>query len=123
MINYKKSELRAVELTNRICEEFESYALGRKPDVPEVYWLKYDSTMKDVVFGSDGERTSENSIFRSFCIDLFDHYDDDITYAITREKFDIMGVERPLCAEITKSCSYEDIVKGNDSKTAQTIEL
>lgn len=108
VIEYKASELRAVELLDGLCDRMRDYALVSPQGKKTVYWLKVkgegagDTT--NVTRSGYDEENAKSKRLEAYCGSLIEEFEEEVYAGIMKGGFDTQGVEPVLCNQIVSPC-------------------
>mmetsp|Transcript_32688 Transcript_32688/g.72213 ORF Transcript_32688/g.72213 Transcript_32688/m.72213 type:complete len:174 (+) Transcript_32688:21-542(+) len=113
VIDYKVSELRAVELLDSLCGSMKSYSLVTTNDTASGklvrHWAKFEGEGAMDLTNSTRPAKHEEEVrqrqLESFCGAVLEEHEDDLSEAIQAGKFEDTGViEAFLCRQTTRIC-------------------
>lgn len=118
VIDYKASELRALELLDGLCDSMHQYVLQKRDKKPEgegtkmpTRWTKEHSAKIGM---SKAEKKEHGRRLFNYCAGLVEEFEDDIASQI-RQELTADGVEVAICQVFAQDCPK--------SSTAPKVEL
>ncbi|PKA60567.1 hypothetical protein AXF42_Ash019460 [Apostasia shenzhenica] len=106
LIDYRASELRAVELLDGLCEKMQDYTL-EKLDTGEEIWVRIHD-WDNLPAGKDKqEARAYSKHISSFCARLLDETEDELTELIKNGRAESGRIQKALCQELSKHCSSD----------------
>ncbi|KAG9131791.1 hypothetical protein Leryth_009516 [Lithospermum erythrorhizon] len=100
VIDYRASELRAVELLDGLCDKMQDYTL-EKVDKGTNVWIKVNS-FDDLKNKQEAKAYAKD--ISSFCGRLLEETEDDFTELIKKGSVEVGGVSNVLCKDLSKYC-------------------
>lgn len=133
VIEYKRSELRAVEILDGICSTMKDYTLVTfdDPENGKKYkrWTKVRgvgaATLEPNATKPDGtESEAREKQLNSFCGSLLEEHDEDVTQALVKGDMDERDSVAPLlCSKIAKACKLPPVTKQPAEHSTAQAEL
>ncbi|GMJ02789.1 hypothetical protein like AT1G42480 [Hibiscus trionum] len=121
VIDYRMSELRAVELLDGLCENMQDYTL-EKIDSSRREWIKVDNW--DILTIDKQEARAYSKDISSYCGRLLEETEDELTELIKKGSVKQGDVSKLLCEELSEHCSgSSDSDSDNDSDSDSNDEL
>ncbi|XVF74090.1 hypothetical protein PTKIN_Ptkin13bG0032800 [Pterospermum kingtungense] len=102
VIDYRMSELRAVELLDGLCEKMQDYTL-EKIDSSRREWMKVDSW--DILTIDKQEAKAYSKDISSYCGRLLEETEEELTELIKKGSIKVGDVSKVLCQDLSKHCS------------------
>ncbi|KAK6257019.1 hypothetical protein QUC31_000478 [Theobroma cacao] len=102
VIDYRMSELRAVELLDGLCEKMQDYTL-EKIDSSRQEWIKVDNW--DILTIDKQEAKAYSTDISSYCGRLLEETEDELTELIKQGSIKGGDVSKVLCQDLSKHCS------------------
>ncbi|XP_008812674.4 protein seele [Phoenix dactylifera] len=102
VIDYKVSELRAVELLDGLCEKMQDYTL-MKLESGTNEWVKVRDW--DALKADKQEARAHSKKLSSFCGRLLEETEDELAELIKQGSAVPGGVNKALCQDLSKHCS------------------
>ncbi|XVF35810.1 hypothetical protein REPUB_Repub19eG0002900 [Reevesia pubescens] len=111
LIDYRMSELRAVELLDGLCEKMQDYTL-EKIDSSRQEWIKVDNW--DILTIDKQEAKAYSKDISSYCGRLLEETEDELTELIKKGSIKAGDVSKVLCQDLSEHCgrlsdSHSDI--------------
>ncbi|KAG8502984.1 hypothetical protein CXB51_001019 [Gossypium anomalum] len=107
VIDYRMSELRAVELLDGLCEKMQDYTL-EKLDSSRREWIKVHNW--DVLTIDKQEAKAYSKDISSYCGRLLEETEDELTELIKKGSVKQGDVSKVLCEELSEHCSGARII-------------
>ncbi|CAN6711989.1 unnamed protein product [Malus baccata var. baccata] len=108
VIDYRVSELRAVELLDGLCDKMQDYTLHKKE------WVKVDSW--DNLTISKQEAKAYSKDLSTYCGRLLEDTEDELTELIKKGSVRVGDVSKVLCQDLSKHCSRASVSNGSDGE-------
>ncbi|KAB2632008.1 hypothetical protein D8674_028255 [Pyrus ussuriensis x Pyrus communis] len=108
VIDYRVSELRAVELLDGLCDKMQEYTLHKKE------WVKVDSW--DNLTISKQEAKAYSKDLSTYCGRLLEDTEDELTELIKKGSVRVGDVSKVLCQDLSKHCSRASVSNGSDGE-------
>ncbi|KAE8680349.1 glucan endo-1,3-beta-glucosidase 13 [Hibiscus syriacus] len=119
VIDYRMSELRAVELLDGLCENMQDYTL-EKIDSTRHEWIKVDNW--DILTIGKQEAKAYSKDISSYCGRLLEETEDELTELIKKGSVKQGEVSKLLCEDLSKHCGGSSD-SNSDSDTDSNDEL
>ncbi|GLT46039.1 hypothetical protein SLA2020_198290 [Shorea laevis] len=117
VIDYRISELRAVELLDGLCEKMQDYTL-EKIDPTKQVWIKV--TNWDTFTTNKQEAKAFSKDISSYCGRLLEEAEDEFTELIKKGSVKVGGVSKVLCQDLSKHCNQSSDDSSTDSDDSST---
>ncbi|XVE69588.1 hypothetical protein DITRI_Ditri10aG0002700 [Diplodiscus trichospermus] len=101
VIDYRMSELRAVELLDGLCEKMQDYTL-EKIDSSKREWIKVDDW--DILSIDKQEAKAYSKDISSYCGRLLEETEDELTELIKKGSIKVGDVSKVLCQDLSDQC-------------------
>ncbi|XWS24615.1 hypothetical protein CRYUN_Cryun28dG0118300 [Craigia yunnanensis] len=101
VIDYRMSELRAVELLDGLCEKMQDYTL-EKIDSSRREWMKVDNW--DILTIDKQEAKAYSKDISSYCGRLLEETEDELTELIKKGSIKVGDVSKVLCQDLSEHC-------------------
>ncbi|KAK8560376.1 hypothetical protein V6N13_082819 [Hibiscus sabdariffa] len=119
VIDYRMSELRAVELLDGLCDNMQDYTL-EKIDSSRREWIKVDNW--GILTIDKQEARAYSKDISSYCGRLLEETEDELTELIKKGSVKQGDVSKLLCEDLSKHCSGSSD-SDNDSDSDGNDEL
>jgi len=132
VIEYRLSELRAVELLEDLCHEMDKYTLvprnatGSQDQEQQVHWVQYkgEGTVTGVTWPPEHERELHSKHLTTFCGILLEEHEEEVLAALQADTLlGPAGVAPVLCQQISKRCAGKNYGHdGNGSSSSSATD-
>jgi hypothetical protein len=118
-LDYEASELRAIEIMEKVCGDLSKYELREGRD--GVRLLSKDTGLKHPKFYGKADREELDNVqarLKDFCHGMLDEHDEAIVKAIRSER-QLNGLQERLCVAAVKACGTTKADKGRKAEIAK----
>jgi len=112
VIDFKVSELRAIELLDNLCGDMDKYHLEGEAWVASSPSIAADENSAAAKLPSKDELKEQRKMLKNVCSDIVGRWEEDLTRAIKDGKANPLTVRQVLCVDMADHCHSDEYARG-----------